>query len=235
MVARGKKPGTLADRMTVHVRVASGKSVAVREDGRADFREQDKITRVAKGDLLVTLRPAAGAAVDGWDVTGGVIPAPRTRSSPWPPVPTSGRHRPGWQHALFRGDGRRASVGAGLVDVRVVHEIAGDVGLTTGNVKFSGTVRVSGSVLSGFSVVADGDIIAEVVQAAFLAAGGSVEIGRGIKGEGKAIVRAKAASRPRSRSRPRSSPSGTCGSAAPACAAAWSAMAACTWRARRAA
>ena len=114
VVARGEEAGTLVDRMTVHVRVASGKSVAVREDGGADFREQDKITRVAKGDLLVTLRPAAEAAVDGWDVTGSVIPAALGGGAVAGCRGARQRGlRPGRQHALSRRDRRRAGHGRG--------------------------------------------------------------------------------------------------------------------------
>ena len=193
VVARGKKPGTLVDRMTVHVRVATGKSVAVRGDGGADFHEQDKITRVAKGDMLVTLRPAAEAAVDGWDVTGGVIPAPPEAEQSL----AAGAHvsaaldADGSTRFLAETDGELV-IAAGRIEVHQVHEVERDVGLDTGNVRFPGSVRVGGSVLSGFAVVADGNIaVQEVVQAAVLAAGGSIEIERGIKGEEKAVVRAR--------------------------------------------
>jgi len=194
LVAEGMRPGAdRKERIVVHARMATGKSVAVREDGRADFRAQDKITRVAKGELLATLLPPSGAPADGWDVTGNTIPAPPEAEQA---LAAGANVRvveelDGTVRFFAKMDGELA-IGGGLVEVGQVHEIDGDVSLTTGNVKFPGSVRVSGSVLSGFSVVADGDIeVAEVVQAAFLSAGGSVEIGRGIKGEGKAIVRAK--------------------------------------------
>ena len=194
IIAEGKRAGAdRKERVVVHARMATGKSVAMREDGRADFHSQDKITRVAKGEHLATLLPPSGASADGWDVAGNTLPAPtEAEQSLAAGANVRATEELDGSVRFFAEIDGELSVGAGLVEVRVVHEIAGDVGLTTGNVKFSGTVRVSGSVQSGFSVVADGDIdVAEVVQAAFLSAGGSVEIGRGIKGEGKAIVRAK--------------------------------------------
>jgi len=194
VVAEGRRPGgDRKERLIVHVRMASGKSVAVREDGRADFHAQDKITHVARGELLATLLQASGAQEDGWDVTGNTIPAPpeAEQSLAAGAKVKAVEELDGSVRFFAEVDGELA-IGGGLVEVRQVHEIDGDVGLTTGNVKFPGTVRLSGSVLSGFSVIADGDVeVAEVVQAAFLSAGGSVEIGRGIKGEGKAIVRAR--------------------------------------------
>jgi uncharacterized protein (DUF342 family) len=59
-------------------------------------------------------------------------------------------------------------------------------------VKFKGKVHVKGSILSGFTVVAGDDVaIDEVVQAAFVSSDGSIAIGQGIKGEGRAVVRAR--------------------------------------------
>jgi uncharacterized protein (DUF342 family) len=179
--------------VTVHVHLATGKSVAVRRDGRADFHAQDKITRVAKGAVLATLRPPGGKAQDGWDVTGQVVnPPEEAEKSLAAGANVKAVEQPdGSVRFLADSDGELA-IGAGLVEVRQVHQVEKDVGLTTGNIKFPGTVHVGGSVLSGFTVVADGDIVVEdVVQAAFLSAGGSVEISRGIKGEEKAVVRAK--------------------------------------------
>ncbi len=194
VVAEGKLPGAdRKERIVVHARMATGKSVAVRADGRADFHAQDKITRVTKGAHLATLLPPSGSSADGWDVAGNTVSASAEAEQSLAAGASvkAIEELDGSVRFLAERDGE-LSIGAGIVEVRDVHEIAGDVGLTTGNVKFSGTVRVSGSVLSGFSVVADGDVdVAEVVQAAFVSAGGSVEIGRGIKGEGKAIVRAK--------------------------------------------
>src|SRR5208337_4394529 len=62
----------------------------------------------------------------------------------------------------------------------------------TGNIKFPGLVRIGGSVRSGFSVVAEGVLeVGAAVEAALLSAEGSIIIGQGIKGEGKAILRSK--------------------------------------------
>jgi hypothetical protein len=193
VVAEGKRPGTAGDRLTIHVRVATGKAVAVAEDGRADFRAQDRITRVSKGEPLATLLPARSEATEGWDVTGAVIPPPPEAEQDLAAGPgVSAALEPDGSTRFFAGTDGELVLAEGRVEVRQVHEIAGDVSMDTGNVKFPGSVRVDGSVLSGFAVVADGNIaVQEVVQAAVLAAGGSVEIGRGIKGEEKAVIRAR--------------------------------------------
>jgi hypothetical protein len=80
----------------------------------------------------------------------------------------------------------------GVLSIMEVHSISGNVDMTTGNVNFPGNVHVSGSVRSGFTIVAGGVLfIGEAVEAALLSAGGTISIGQGIKGEGKAILRSR--------------------------------------------
>ena len=57
-------------RIVFNVRMATGKAVSIRKDGRADFRAQDRITRIRKGELIATVRPRDPLTEDGWDVTG---------------------------------------------------------------------------------------------------------------------------------------------------------------------
>ncbi|MDC7231616.1 MAG: FapA family protein [Spirochaetales bacterium] len=69
--------------------------------------------------------------------------------------------------------------------------IRGDVSRTTGNIQFPGSVAISGSVLSGIFVNAGKDLtVMEVVEAALLSAGGNIMIGKGVKGDRKAVLRA---------------------------------------------
>jgi hypothetical protein len=79
-----------------------------------------------------------------------------------------------------------------LLSVEEAHSIIGDVDMSTGNVDFPGVVRVGGTVRSGFSVVAGSVLeIAESVEGALLSSAGTITIGQGIKGEGRAVVRSK--------------------------------------------
>jgi uncharacterized protein len=192
--AEGRKPVLdMGKRIAYHVRLATGKAVTLRADGSADYRNQDRITRVKAGEPIATVKPRDPAAEDGWDVTGAVIPLSA-----------------GEQETLQAGHGVRETVQAdgsvryvadvagelaqdhGQLTVREVHEVSGDVGLATGNIKFPGNVHISGSVRSGFTVVAGGVLeVGESVEAALLSADGSITVGQGIKGEGKAILRSK--------------------------------------------
>ena len=76
--------------------------------------------------------------------------------------------------------------------LKVRHELdyVGDVSLASGSIRFPGTIKIDGSILS--RVVVDGGEgveVSQVVQAALVNSGGDVFIGKGIKGEGKAVVR----------------------------------------------
>jgi uncharacterized protein (DUF342 family) len=180
-------------RVVFHVRIATGRAVTMRKDGRADFRAQDRITRVRAGELIATVRPRDPLAEDGWDVTGKVLTLP-----------------PEAQETLKAGRGVREGVqpdgsisftaekagelirDGSVLSVMDAHTVPGDVSMATGNIKFSGAVRIGGSVRSGFTVVAEGILeVGAAVEAALLSADGSITVAQGIKGEGKAILRSK--------------------------------------------
>ena len=73
LIAQGQEPQHGEDtELEIEVQLASGQRLTVREDGRADYRSQDKITVVKAGALLGRLRPPS-AGTDGWDVTGKPI------------------------------------------------------------------------------------------------------------------------------------------------------------------
>jgi len=193
-IAEGRRPRLDAQkRIVFHVHIASGQAVALRKDGRADFRAQDRITRIRKGELVATVRPRDSLAEVGWDVTGKALTPP-----------------PEAQETLKAGRGIREDVqpdgsirftsdsagelvrDRGVLSVTESHTVEGDVSMATGNIKFPGLVRIGGSIRSGFTVVAEGVLeVGAAVEAALLSAGGSITVGQGIKGEGKAILRSK--------------------------------------------
>jgi uncharacterized protein (DUF342 family) len=193
LVARGRPPKPPPVRqLTFHVHLASGASVTVSADGRADFRNQDKLTSVRRGELIATLSPPGLGAEEGWDVSGRPVrPAQEkqqtlaagkgVRSSPLP----DGRVQ------FFADDDGELFYSENLLEVKRVHLVDGDVDLQRGNVRFSGVVEVRGSVLSGFTVEAGDDLLVEnTVQAATLSAEGAISIRQGVKGEGKARLSA---------------------------------------------
>lgn len=171
---------------------ASGAAVSVDASGRANFKKQDRMTTVKAGELLATV-PAPGGAADGWDVTGRLLQGrPGTQPEIQAGRNVQRRQQPDGSiafHAL--GTGEMVYDGT-LLEVLNVHTVDGDVGLASGNVRFSGSVRVRGTVRSGFSVLCQENIIVEEgVQGALLSAGGSIVVQKGVVGEGRAVLRAK--------------------------------------------
>jgi uncharacterized protein len=194
LIAEGRAPRQdTQKRIVFHVHVATGKAVSMRMDGRADFRSQDRITRVRKGELLATVRPRDPAAEDGWDVTGSPLSLPAEAQE------TLQAGRGVREDLAPDGSVRFVSQATGeliqdnaALSVMEAHFIQGDVDMSTGNVNFPGVVRVGGTVQSGFSVMAEGLLeVEQAVQGALLSAGGSIMVGQGIKGEGRAILRAR--------------------------------------------
>ncbi len=78
----------------------------------------------------------------------------------------------------------------GQLRIQDILDYVGDISLASGGVRFPGTVKIDGSILS--RVVVDGGEgvhVTQVVQAALVNSGGDIFIGKGIKGEGKAVIR----------------------------------------------
>ncbi|MCK5735514.1 MAG: DUF342 domain-containing protein, partial [Spirochaetaceae bacterium] len=64
--------------------------------------------------------------------------------------------------------------------------------MASGNVHYPGRIKIDGSVLSRVVINGgEGVEVTQVVQAALINSGGDVVIGKGIKGEGKAVIRSQ--------------------------------------------
>ncbi|HTO23085.1 MAG TPA: FapA family protein, partial [Spirochaetia bacterium] len=194
LIAEGKKPTVdVQKRIIFHVHIATGQAVSLRADGRADFRAQDRITRVKRGVLLATVKVRDPSVEDGWDVTGAPIAPPpealetlKAGRGVREDVQTDGSVR-----FTSENDGELIRDGS-VLSVMDAHTVHGDVDMSTGNVNFPGIVHVTGSIRSGFTVVAEGVLeVGEGVEGALLSSGGTITVGEGIKGEGKAILRAR--------------------------------------------
>ena len=194
LIAQGKRPvNDTGKKPKFHVQFASGKRVLIRESGRADYKNKDLITTVTKDQLLAEVDKSEIIAEDGWDVMGNVLPAVKQAET----VLEAGknvRKEEGSDGTLkfFAERGGELIYERNTLEVLEVHTIDGDVGVETGNINFAGSVVVKGSVQDGYRVIAGGDIVVgENVQAALLSAEGSIIVKNGVKGAGKAILRAK--------------------------------------------
>jgi uncharacterized protein (DUF342 family) len=165
------------------------KSGRMMSDGRIDFREQDAIIQVSKGQEILQRFPEIKQE-DGFDIYGqkieGGMEEPQgylCGSNIYPSQKDENIYISSIDGCLDI-DKRNISV----VPVVVVR---GDVDYSTGNIDFNGSVQIKGSVLPGFAVKARGDIIVgNNVDDASLDATGDITVGMGIAGKGSSKIRA---------------------------------------------
>ncbi|MBI9111692.1 FapA family protein [Maridesulfovibrio ferrireducens] len=79
----------------------------------------------------------------------------------------------------------------GLIMVKELLNIRGDVGLSTGNIFFIGDLVVHGSIKSGLEVNAFNVNVKGIIEQAYVKAGGFLKCDGGIKGHGRAQIEAK--------------------------------------------
>ncbi|HOV63819.1 MAG TPA: FapA family protein [Spirochaetia bacterium] len=193
LIARGLPPLSAGGKdISFKISLATGRGVTIGKDGKADFRNQDRITPITEGTLIAEILSPDTESKDGWDITGKPVSASENAPLAIEFGKNIRKEEDGGRLRLVAARSGELFYDGRTIDVNEIHTVQGNVDLKTGNVKFPGTVRVSGSVLSGFYVFAGGDIfIMEGIEASLLSAQGSVFIAQGVKGGGKAVIRAK--------------------------------------------
>lgn len=160
-----------------------------REDGSMDYYDLGLITNVEPGDVLITKKdPEPGDPGKG--VTGETIQAPKSKDIK---LPRGKNTEIKDEHTLIA-----KTAGQVVIDEREkvmvlpVHEVKGDVDLTTGNIDFIGNVVITGNVTEGFSIKAEGNVeVRGNVSMADIEAGGDVVIKHGFIGKNKSKILAK--------------------------------------------
>lgn len=194
LIASGNPPTNQGEsRLSLEIELSSGRGVSIRKDGRADFKNQDRITGVQEGMKLATIQSPEIKPRDGWDVFGNPLKA---REAPQLNL-NIGEHirqetASDGTVVLYAEKSGELLYDGKSISIRNVHAVKGDVGPKTGNVKFSGTVEVTGSINPGYAVFSGGDVlVGENVEAGLVSSDGSIRINQGVKGAGKAVLRAK--------------------------------------------
>ncbi|MCK5153867.1 MAG: DUF342 domain-containing protein, partial [Spirochaetales bacterium] len=194
IIASGEAPvDPGSSRLNLKVEIANDTAVSLRSDGSADFKNQDRITSIAKDDLIAVILSPTTEARDGWDVTGATIKANEA-----PPLKIEigtgikeVEEENGDISLIAEAAGELIQDGEKLF-INNFHMVKGDVDLKEGNIKFPGSVKIGGSVTQGFFVMSGGEVqIAGGVEAALVSASESIIIGQGVVGAGKAILRSK--------------------------------------------
>ncbi|GAB1431419.1 hypothetical protein MASR2M29_00440 [Spirochaetota bacterium] len=196
IVARGTSPVPAGGyRLSWITKLASGAMLTVRSDGSVDYKNQDRVTVVNAGQVLLELEPIGETGHDGMDVLGNIITASKDPDLVEPPVFDSTIEE------TINENGSRILKAAKSGELHFENnnlyidpakQIKGDIGPNTGNIKFPGPITINGSVLSAYAVIAGGDILVNgSVEAALLSADGGIKITEGIKGQRKGTIRAR--------------------------------------------
>ena len=159
----------------------------IREDGSVDYSSMSMLQSVKVGDALAEYYPAVGGE-DGYDVEGNVLKSSMIKELQ-PLRGLSIERRGNIYYAKAAG---KIEMKNGNIDIRTVHEISGDVDLSTGRIEFFGDVTISGNVSAGVMIRVGRNLVIEgTVESAELFAGGDIVLKRGIQGNMKGKVRSR--------------------------------------------
>lgn len=196
VVAQAREPVPAGGfRLHWMLRLATGAAVTVKADGSADFKNQDRSTIVTANQPILRLEQIGQEGQDGMDVAGRIIRAPRDpragEAPTWDASFKSEKQENGDQLIIALRSGE-LKFEKNSLSIEAMQKIKGDIGTSTGNLKFPGPVGITGSILSGYAVIAGGDVlIGASVEAGLVSADGSVKIVEGIKGARKGTIRAR--------------------------------------------
>lgn len=173
LVARGKDPVNGQDDLIE----SKFKTFAdLKEDlgGNVDFKSIGVVNSVKKGDIIA-LRHEGTQGENGYDVNGKIL-----------------KHKKGKRLKLKVGMGctikdentveavidGKPSVKGNTFYVHQVHEISGDVDLSTGSIRFMGDIVIHGSVKEGMEVECGNDLVIDKeVERASINATGNISVG----------------------------------------------------------
>lgn len=194
LIAMGKPSKNAGDmKLKFLIDLAGGEAVSIDDKGRANYRKQNRISSIKEGDMIAEILVVEGKVEDGFDVCGKVLTAKQLS----PLNLEIGENIK--EEKDERGDTFLIATKSG----RVIYEnnkleiqenlfIKGDVDFGSGNIKFGGDVNIKGNVKSGFFVMAGGNIAVGMnSEKALLTSEKSILVVQGIKGGGKAMLRAK--------------------------------------------
>lgn len=160
------------------------------EDGTVDYKNIKMIELVEPGqDIAIYHHGTPGK--NGYNLMAQFKLA--KKGAELPPLRGSGFEQ------LSDGITYRATIGGKItemnnrVNIYPVHELFGDVDLSTGNIEFNGDVIIHGNVLDGMSVKATGTItVDKIVESAYIEGRKGVILRGGVLGKNGATIKSKA-------------------------------------------
>ncbi|OGO88284.1 MAG: hypothetical protein A2Y24_08890 [Clostridiales bacterium GWE2_32_10] len=188
-IAKGKEPIKGEDgKIIYNFQTQKKVKPKEREDGTVDFYDLNLVENVHYGDVLAVIIPPSDG-YDGYNVLGEIVPStkgirPNIKKGRNVEISEDGSK-------LFATKDGQVGVIDGKIVVNEVYEVESDVNTGTGNINFVGSVIIRGNVLTDFKVYAAGNIdVYGVVEGARIEAKGTINLHRGVLGNGKANIKA---------------------------------------------
>lgn len=190
--AEGVLPSTgNPPRLDFIITLASGKKVYEKSNGKVDFRRQDRLTHVKKGDTIAEVITQDTEGKDGWNIFGKELKGQKEGVLSLELGSNVIEKKVQGRTFLYADAGGYIKYDKKSISIEPEYYIKGDVDYSTGSIKFPGVVKVKGSVIDGFYIMASDDVyIGANVDKALVSSLKSIYIANGVKGGGKAVIRA---------------------------------------------
>ena len=164
------------------------------DEGHVDFLELGDFPHVIADQVLVRRHPPTEGK-SGWTVTGKTIKGRNGKDLSLKATDDTVKLAPGDNDLLLSAVSGMPVVhekGAHIEQILKIEE----VGLKTGHIRFDGSVHIKGNVNPGMKVEVSGDVkVGGLVEAAYIKAGGMIEVGGGIIGRKRSEQDNKAAAK----------------------------------------
>ena len=158
-------------------------------DGTVDYKNIKMIELVEAGQKIAIYH-AGTAGTNGYNLAAQFKLA--KHGAELPPLKGTGFQRMEDGITYCATTGGKITELNNRVNIFPVHELYGDVDLSTGNIEFNGDVIVHGNVLEGMSIKATGTItVDKVVESAYIEGRKGVILRGGVLGKNGATVRSK--------------------------------------------
>ncbi|MCI8590753.1 MAG: DUF342 domain-containing protein [Lachnospiraceae bacterium] len=187
--AAGKQPAAGKDGYVVEkFSRETQRVIGMDEDNNADYTELNMVRNVEEGEVICEIVPPV-PGVPGKTVAGRTL-TPREGKKAKAPMGRNTKLSKDGKELIASKTGHLEFDGRNF-RVMPLLDIPKNVDYSTGNLNFLGDIHVHGDVLNGFTVRAMGNIIVDgVVEASTVIAGGRLTVGKGIKGDGQALIKA---------------------------------------------
>ncbi len=188
LIAKGVRHKNGVDgEITYHFDTNLERKPEINEDGTVDFKNMNFLHTVEAGDVLATrTMPTEGA--NGTTVTGRSYPAKKGKVVNFKIGKNVSASEDGLQViADCTGNLEFKNNKITVIDVLKINE---DVGVSTGNLNFSGDIIINGNVTSGYSVYSEANVVINgIVESANVKADGDLIINGGIQGNDQAEIK----------------------------------------------